>query len=279
MSDLSEANTASGEATKYTQYLRDIQYAAPDNLQARIRLHVKYATSPIKFPAWFFEQIDWSRARDVLDVGCGPGSLWTSLPQPLQANLALCDLSAGMIAAATSAVQGRAAQVGGLVASVQALPFADESFDLVIANYMLYHATDINQALGELRRVLRTDGLLVAATNGPAHLIELLEIERAIALRHSYRNHREVFGSITGREHLERHFGSVSWRPFIDELHCRDAEDVVAYISSMPPGDRATPEQQLSLRHEIDERMRIGNGVLRVTKETGIFLASGIATG
>ena len=100
--------------------------------------------------------------------------------------------------------------MGGVVASVQTLPFADKSFDLVIANYMLYHATDIDQALGELRRVLRTDGLLVAATNGPAHLIELLEIERAIELRprtgitaRSSAHHRP-------RGISRRHFGSVS---------------------------------------------------------------------
>jgi SAM-dependent methyltransferase len=265
--------TASAGTLTYTQYLRDVQYAAPDNLQARIRLHVKNATSPIKFPEWFFEQIDWSPARDVLDVGCGPGSMWTALPKPYEANLTLCDLSAGMITAAVTVASGRAARVGGVVGSVQALPFADESFDLVIANYMLYHATDIDLAISELRRVLTADGLLVAATNGPAHLIELLEIERAVLSRHANRNHREVFGSITGREHLERRFGSVQWRPFIDELHCRDAEDVYAYIRSTPPGDCATPEQQLALRREIDERMRVGNGVLRITKETGIFLA------
>jgi SAM-dependent methyltransferase len=273
VSDSYGADTTSREASKYTNYLRNIQYATPDNLQARIRLHAKFATSPVEFPQWFFAQVDWSHARHVLDVGCGPGSIWTSLPQPLDVNLTLCDQSAGMIAAATATVRGHVADLAGVVASVQSLPFADASFDIVIANYMLYHATDIDQAVSELRRVLTADGLLVAATNGPAHLAELVEIERSVLSFDAYRDHRQIFGSVSGQKYLEQHFGSVQWRDFEDELHCRDAEDVVAYIRSVPPGDRATPEQQLALRREIDERMRLGHGVLRVTKETGAFFA------
>ena len=267
----------SRDASAYTKYLRNIQYAAPDNLQARIRLHAKYSSSEIKFPEWFFGQIDLTRVRDVLDVGCGPGSIWASLPRPVVANLTLCDQSSGMVAAATAAARGHAAELSGIVGSVQALPFMDSSFDVVIANYMLYHATDIDQAVGELRRVLRDGGLLVAATNGPAHLTELVEIERAVMPRDTYRDHREIFGSVSGREYLERYFASVEWRPLDDELLCTDAEDVFAYIRSMPPGDRATPEQELALRREIDERMRAGNGVLHVTKDTGIFVARGDA--
>ncbi|MGA2123653.1 MAG: SAM-dependent methyltransferase, partial [Acidimicrobiales bacterium] len=61
------------------------------------------------------------------------------------------------------------------------------------------------------------------------------------------------------------------------ELHCRDAEDVFAYIRSMPPGDRATLEEQGALRAEIDGRMRLGCGVFRITKDTGAFFARGDA--
>jgi SAM-dependent methyltransferase len=277
MSESNGADTTSREASNYTQYLRNVQYATPNNLQARIRLHAKYATSPITFPEWFFEQIDWSHAAHILDVGCGPGTLWASLPRTLEANLTLCDQSAGMIEAATATARGHVAGLRGVVGSVQSLPFSDATFDVVIANYMLYHATDIDQAVGELRRVLRADGLLVAATNGPAHLAELVEIEHAVMPSDTYRDHREVFGSISGRRYLERHFDFVQWRPFEDELLCGDAEDVFAYITSMPPGDRATLEQQRALREEIDERMRRGNGVFRITKDTGAFLARGDA--
>ena len=277
VSDSLDATAALDRASKYTKYLRNVQYATPDNLHARIRLHVKYATSPIRFPEWFFEQIDWSNARDVLDVGCGPGSVWTSLSRPLTANLTLCDLSSGMIAAATTAADGRAARVGGVMGSVQSLPFADNAFDVVIANYMLYHATDIDRAVSELRRVLRPHGVLVAATNGPAHLKEVIEIEQEVMRGDPHRNHGEIFGPVSGQRYLEAHFESVQWRAFEDELRCDDADDVFAYIRSTPPGSRATPEQQLALRAAIDDRMRREKGEHRITKETGIFVARGDA--
>ncbi|MGC2168639.1 MAG: class I SAM-dependent methyltransferase [Acidimicrobiales bacterium] len=277
MSDSNDVDATSRDTSKYNQYLRNVQYVTPDNLQARIRLHAKYATSPITFSGWFFEQIDWSHVTHILDVGCGPGTLWASLPRPLEANLTLCDQSAGMVAAATASARGHVAGLRGVVGSVQSLPFPDATCDVVIANYMLYHATNIDQAVGELRRVLRADGLLVAATNGPAHLTELVEIERDVMPKDTYRDHREVFGSLSGRQYLERHFDFVQWRPFEDELRCRDAEDVFAYIRSMPPGDRATLEQQSALREEINERMRMGNGVFRITKDTGAFFARGDA--
>ena len=51
------------------------------------------------------------------------------------------------------------------VGDAQALPFADSSFDVVMANHMLYHVPDIEQAVLEARRVLKPDGIFVAATN------------------------------------------------------------------------------------------------------------------
>ena len=43
-------------------------------------------------------------------------------------------------------------------ADIQNLPYQDASFDVVIANMMLYHVPDIARGLSEVRRVLRRDG-------------------------------------------------------------------------------------------------------------------------
>ena len=45
--------------------------------------------------------------------------------------------------------------VEAIVGDVQDLPFADGSFDCVVAAWMLYHAADLDLALREVRRVLR----------------------------------------------------------------------------------------------------------------------------
>ena len=50
------------------------------------------------------------------------------------------------------------------VGAAERLPFADGSFDVVVAKHMLYH-TDVRRALREAKRVLRQGGILLATTN------------------------------------------------------------------------------------------------------------------
>lgn len=62
------------------------------------------------------------------------------------------------------------------VADAQALPFADATFDAVIANHMLYHIPDLPRALAEIRRVLKPAGRFYASTIGREHMHELDEL-------------------------------------------------------------------------------------------------------
>lgn len=264
--------------TRYERYLREVQYAIPDNLNARLRLHAKYSTAPLSWFDWLHQQLSWSGVRDALDVGCGTGLFWSTLPHPLnEVNLVLTDISHSMIELAAVAADQRVAQVQGVEANVQCLPFDDSSFDVVIANHMLYHASDPENAVREIRRVLRPRGLLVASTVGPSHLRELVEIGRAVFPRPRERNLGDVFGPISGFAPLARHFDTVEWRTYEDRLRCTDASDVRAYITSVPPGSYATPEQLRSLSEEIERQMDRGGGVLEIVKESGVFLARCLA--
>jgi len=250
-------------------YLRNVQYKDGRNLTARADLHRKYGVAAAGWFPWVVQQIDWPSGGDVLEVGCGTGWLWPNVQTPLR--LTLTDLSAGMVAEAAERVAQRdnLTLVATHVADAQSLPFADDSFDLVIANYMLYHVPDIPQAVRELRRVLRPQGQLAAATNGEAHMRELDDVVTAVIHR-PMADHATRFGTANGAAILGGAFDSVEWRGYDDELRCTDADDVVAYIESMSPGE-VTPEQRAALRDEIEARMV--DGVLRVSKETGLFLA------
>jgi SAM-dependent methyltransferase len=274
MSKNSESSNALPRDTRYNRYLRDVQYARPDNLNARLRLHAAYSTSPLSWFEWLHQQFSWTGVRDALDVGCGTGLFWATLPLPLDnVRLVLGDISRSMIDLSMTAAAKRVTQLRGVEANVQSLPFEDSSFDLVIANHMLYHASEPERAVGEIRRVLRPGGRLVASTVGPSHLRELVEIARAVFPAPPRRVLGDVFGPVSGLAPLERFFDIVEWRTYEDYLRCTNVDDVLAYVTSVPPGSDATPEQVCRLTAEIERRMDGGHGVLEVVKESGVFLA------
>jgi SAM-dependent methyltransferase len=62
-----------------------------------------------------------------------------------------------------------------VVADEEALPFADNSFDLIIGTLGLHWTNDLPGALLQLRRALRPDGLLLASMYGGKTLWELRE--------------------------------------------------------------------------------------------------------
>jgi ubiquinone/menaquinone biosynthesis C-methylase UbiE len=133
------------------------QYRTNTNLRARIDLHERFSTSAVSYPRWVFDGYAFGDEADVLELGCGDGNIWREnldrIPDGWR--LILSDLSPGMVEAARGAIGDRAEYV---VADVQELPFADGSFDGVIANHMLFHVEDRASALAEIARVLRPAG-------------------------------------------------------------------------------------------------------------------------
>jgi ubiquinone/menaquinone biosynthesis C-methylase UbiE len=259
------------------EYLRDVQYRDPAKLTARADLHTKYGTATVGWFGWVLAQIDWPTAADVLEVGCGPGWLWAEetadLPGGLR--LTLIDLSPGMVAVAADRARStsRIAVVEARVADAQELPFDDDAFDVVIANHMLYHVPEPQRAVAEFARVLRPDGVLVAATNGARHLRQLWEVRSRVFGGPPTSVLPEIFGSVTGAAILRRAFSRVEWRDYEDTLRCTDPDDVVAFLISAPPGEDASPAQLADLRLTVKDRFDAGGGVFTISKETGVLLA------
>jgi SAM-dependent methyltransferase len=273
-----------GEArSKYTggdqTYLRDVQYRDGSRLAQRANLHIKYRTAAMPFFDWVGERFELFEGADVLEAGCGTGWLWaeSTFAIPPDVTLTLSDLSPGMVNEAVTRVEAshRAANVTGRVADLQALPFESASFDRAIANHMLYHLPDPEQGVAELARVLRPDGLVIAATNGPSHLRELWEIRAQVFDTEPVDETAAVFGPEIGFQILRGHFGDVHWYEYPDQLICTDPSDVIAHICSAPPAETATAEQLSRLTDEVEQAFNKAGGRLTVTKEVGCFVTQG----
>ena len=117
------------------------------------------------------------------------------------------------------------------VARVEELPFGDGSFDVVIANHMLFHVEDRRRAFSEIRRVLRRGGMLTATTVGRAHLRELRELAPPQP-GSQFERTRERFTAESAREELAPYFTDVSVDRYPGALRVTDADAVVAFVRS-----------------------------------------------
>jgi ubiquinone/menaquinone biosynthesis C-methylase UbiE len=101
---------------------------------------------------------------DLLDVGCGPGTITADLARRVAPGRVVgVDSAAEVVARAAGGSD--AENVSFEVGDAYALPFDDESFDVVHAHQVLQHLSDPVAALVEMRRVLRVGGL-VAVRDG-----------------------------------------------------------------------------------------------------------------
>jgi SAM-dependent methyltransferase len=99
---------------------------------------------------------------DLLDVGCGPGTITLDLARRVAPGRVVgLDAAAEVVAEAMARLDAEPAPGATFVeGSVYELQWDDASFDVVHAHQVLQHLTDPVAALGEMRRVLRPGGLL-----------------------------------------------------------------------------------------------------------------------
>jgi len=99
-----------------------------------------------------------------LEVGAGTGYFSLHLLMAGVVGAATCtDISPGMVDVLRGNADRLGLQVDARVADAEALPFADESFDLVVGHAVLHHLPDLQQAFSEFFRVLRPGGAVVFA--------------------------------------------------------------------------------------------------------------------
>jgi ubiquinone/menaquinone biosynthesis C-methylase UbiE len=107
-----------------------------------------------------------SSGENVLDIGCGTGTLAITAKRQVGRNGYVCgiDASPEMLARASKKARKSGLQVDFRNALVESMPFRDGQFDVVLSTLMLHHLPGKlrKQCAAEVRRVLKPGGRLLA---------------------------------------------------------------------------------------------------------------------
>jgi ubiquinone/menaquinone biosynthesis C-methylase UbiE len=212
-------------------FVRD-QYATTERLEARIAVWQPDPGGRTPQDVALAALAEVTPAT-LLEVGPGTGAFAARCGKELRCDVIALDASAQMVAAT------RARGIETMVGDVQDLPFEDASFDAAVAAWMLYHVPDRDRALGELARVLRRGGRLVAITNGHRGLSELYDLVGA-------ERPPSTFSSENGEEQLCRHFGRVERVDLEPTAYFADRDAAAAYLVTLGREDLAARLPELT---------------------------------
>lgn len=263
-------------------YLQRNQYRTSSNLDARAALHRRFSTAKVGWQSWVFGSLSLEPGMRLLECGCGPGWLWREMIDhiPDGCLITLTDLSPGMVAEAEAALTNSDHRFEFQEADIQSLEFADETFDLVVANHMLYHLPDLSQGFSEVRRVLKPNGRLIAATNGDDHMKELAELVRGPLSQSSTsppllgQPPQLPFRLENGRSLLAPYFETVELHLYQDSLQITEVQPLLAYAFSMIQPGADVPETAVALLREAWTEKLATEGVIKISKHSGLFVAT-----
>lgn len=251
------------------------QYQDSSNIVSRIYLHKKYSTAKEGWFQWMFPFLEMDRRKAVLEVGCGNGELWYANREKIdrKCKVTLSDNSVGIV----NDVRDRLCNF--MDASFEVIdccdiPYADDSFDLVIANHMLFYVSDIGKALSEIRRVLKPGGRFVCSTYGKNHMKEIENMVKKYDSRIALSEIElyELFGIENGAEILGKYFHEIKLCMHDDSLKVDTYEPLYDYIMSCHGNQKKyiVGKEDKFKRFLINELERDKKFIIQ--KEAGIFM-------
>ena len=257
------------------EYLRDEQYKDSRNLRARGQLHHRFSVNKYGFQRWIFDQFEFESGAVILELGCGAGWLWVDNVDRVtpEWQMVLSDFSPGMVTDARNALQQCDLTAPTfLVVDAQEIPLNEGSVDAVVANHMLYLVPDRHRVFHEIQRVLHPHGVLYATTNGLRHMKELGDLVRECIPSYVPRNETLEFHLEAGYKELTALFGKVELTRYEDALCVTEAEALEEWTRSWAP--KLYSEQTIvHLSSFLRERLRINDGEIHVSKESGLLQA------
>lgn len=250
------------------------QYQNASNISARINLHSLYSKNQQGWFQWIFVNMQIQNGMKILEIGCGDGTLWlqnvSKVPQNIK--IILSDISEGMMRDARRAIGTEDIRFKFRIFDCHNIPFENETFDLVIANHVLFYCNDIPKVCEEVKRILKKNGRFICSTYGSNHMKEVnrlvQDFDKRIILSAEQLN--EKFGLENGGEILQKYFPKYDWKLYEDYLIVSEPEPLISYVLSCH-GNQG--QYILDRYKEFQSFVRKKTkGGFRISKEAGIFI-------
>lgn len=260
-------------------------FATDDHLRIRQEIHDQYTVPDRSFAEWALDRVPWQGSERLLDVGCGNGLYYNKLVERQQdVNYYGMDLLESMVEHHPLRNKHRI-----MLGNAEKLPYANDSFDIVMANHMMHHIDNIETALSEFRRVLTPSGVLVIATNSMSTMPELqVLMRRAIVLltRSGAASVRapemptDRFALENGIRMLSQHFFAIMRHDLPSALVFPDVDPAMRYLESTRdlrenslPDDVVWEDVMMIMRQQINQLIK-HLGELVINKQAGVLIAS-----
>ncbi|MFF3786279.1 class I SAM-dependent methyltransferase [Streptomyces sp. NPDC001933] len=274
-----------------TETARDRFFADTRMLDVKQLVHNAFRTNPRSMVDHMISNLELTGTEDLLDLGCGNGFILEHLrPHLADGTITGLDNAPAVLDAARRRLHGTATPCTWIESSADDLTMLDDdSFDRVMANYMIHYVPDLERCFAGVRRVMRPGGIFQLTTDRPDSMVEMYDVHFA-ALR-ALDAPADLFKATpkgrlsleTGAAQLKRHFDRVKKVTWQDQLRFTDPLPFMEFYAtghnhccaSSVPDPRLDESFYENLRALVEKEVKRridANGYFAVTKFTGSFL-------
>ncbi|MBO3445767.1 MULTISPECIES: MerR family transcriptional regulator [Clostridia] len=251
------------------------QYIDSSNLNASVKLQERFSSNKHGWYNWTFQNLKLKENFKVLEIGCGNGALWAKNIEYLNDSIdvTLTEICEDMLNDAKINLSKNSDKFNFQIADPNNIPFENDSFDVVIANHILFYMKDLDLVLSEINRVLKKGGHFYCSTIDSYHMKELEELMLGFSnnIKISEEKLSNKFGLENGEEILKKHFDNIQRYLYEDKLIVNDTKGILEYIYSIPGNIlEVIDTKKREFEKYIDESIK-SSGEIKITNNSGLF--------
>lgn len=251
------------------------QYVDSSNLNASVKLQDRFSSNEYGWYKWTFSKLNLNSKYKILEIGCGNGALWSKNINEVNESLdiTLTDVCEEMIYEAQKNLSDYKNKFNFQIADPNQIPYEDESFDIIIANHILFYMMDLDKVLSEIKRVLKKGGRFFCSTIDSSNMKELED------LMLGFNNHINIseeklsnkFGLKNGESILANYFTNIKGYLYEDKLVVNDTDGILEYIYSIPGNILEVVEtKKKEFESYVDKNIK-QSGAILITNRSVLF--------